>query len=87
MVKKITLRPSRIGCPSLPGTMKGIVMSTEGVLEVEVRYEDRALDVTIDDEKTSAGAIIKKVGDELGLMMTAGETALGKEDAAQTCPM
>ena len=88
MVKKITLHPSRIGCPSIPGTMKGIISSTDGVLEVEVRYEDRSLDVTFDDEKTSSGAIIKKIGQELGLMMEVGEFKASRVgDVAETCPM
>lgn len=87
MVKKITLHPSRIGCPSLPGTMKGIVMSMEGVLEVNVRYEERSLDVTFDDEKTSSQAIIKKIGGELGLMMEEGEFMAKKDGTTETCPM
>lgn len=87
MIKKITLHPSRIGCPSLPGTMKGIVISMSGVSEVNVRYEERSLDITFDDEKTSAEAIIKKIGSELGLMMEVGEFMAKKGDVAETCPM
>ena len=34
MTKTITLHPSRIGCPSIPGTMKGIVSSIAGVADV-----------------------------------------------------
>ena len=87
MIKKATLHPSRIGCPSLPGTMKGIIMSIDGAKEVDVRYEDRSLDVVFDDEKTSVSAIIKKIGDELGLMMEEGEIGAKKEGVAETCPM
>ena len=87
MIKKITLHPSRIGCPSLPGTMKGIVSSMEGVKEVVVRYEDRSLDVTLDEDKISADTIIKKIGQELGLMMEEGEFMAKKGDVAETCPM
>lgn len=88
MIKKITLHPSRIGCPSIPGTMKGIIMSISGVLEVVVRYEDRSLDVAFDDEKTSSSAIINKIGQEMGLMMEEGEFRDKKGgDISETCPM
>ena len=87
MIKQVTLHPSRIGCPSLPGTMKGIVISMEGVKEVIVRYEERSLDITLDDEKISADMIIKKIGQELGLMMEEGEFMAKKSDVAETCPM
>ncbi len=87
MIKKITLHPSRIGCPSLPGTMKGIITSITGVKDVDVRYEDRSLDITFDDEQTSVGEIIKKIGQELGLMMEEGEFMAKKGGVAETCPM
>lgn len=81
MIKKVTFHPSRIGCPSIPGTMKGIVMSLPGVQEVKVRYEERCLDVTFDDEKISKDDIIKKIGQEMGLAMEA------QSNVADTCPM
>lgn len=87
MIKKITLHPSRIGCPSLPGTMKGIIMSMDGVKEVDVRYNDRSLDVAFDDEQISSTEIIKKIGQELGLMMEEGEFMAKKGDISETCPM
>ncbi len=88
MIQKITLHPSRIGCPSIPGTMKGIVRSIKGVEDVTVRYEDRSLDVTFDDEKVSVDEIVKKIGDEMGLAMESGEPGDSKEGgAAETCPM
>lgn len=62
-------------------------MSLEGVMDVDVRYEDRSLGVTFDDEKITVGNIIKKIGDELGLMMEEGELSAKKEGAAETCPM
>ena len=88
MIKTKTLHPSRIGCPSIPGTMKGIVMGIPGVSEVKVRYEDRSVDVIFDDERTSAAAIIKEIGREMGLAMEAGEPGV-KEDGevAESCPM
>jgi len=88
MTKTITLHPSRIGCPSIPGTMKGIVMSVPGITEVRVRYEDRSIDVAFDDMKTSPQAIIDAIGAEMGLAMEQGEDR-GKKDggAAETCPM
>ncbi|MBI2624176.1 heavy-metal-associated domain-containing protein [Candidatus Parcubacteria bacterium] len=88
MIKTATFHPSRIGCPSLPGTMKGIVMSLTGVQDVKVRYEDRSLDVTFDDAQTSEEAIIKKIGSELGLALEANEHGAVKEgNVAETCPM
>ena len=60
-MKKITLHPSRIGCPSIPGTMKGIVSSLPGVAYVAVRYEERSLDVEYDEEKISPDDIITKI--------------------------
>ena len=88
-MKKTTLHPSRIGCPSIPGTMKGIVSSIPGVTEVEVRYEDRALDITFDEAQTSEKEIIKKIGEEMGLAMeVALKHGAGKEgSSADTCPM
>ena len=88
MVKTVTLHPSRIGCPSIPGTMKGMVISIKGVKSVKVRYEERSLDVTFDDAEISVAEIIKKVGAEMGLRLEEGEFAASKEgDVAETCPM
>lgn len=88
MVKTVTLHPSRIGCPSIPGTMKGMVISIKGVKGVKVRYEERSLDVTFDDAEISVAEIIKKVGDEMGLRLEEGEFAASKKgDVAETCPM
>lgn len=88
VLKTVTFHPSRIGCPSLPGTMKGMVHSIPGVHEVRVRYEDRSLDVSFDSTRTSEEQIIKKIGEEMGLALEAGEPAAAKEGAAaETCPM
>ena len=88
MIKTITLHPSRIGCPSLPGTMKGIVTSFPGVKDVKVRYEERSLDITFDDAKIKGQDFVKKIGEELGLAMEVGETYGVKEgNVANTCPM
>ncbi len=88
MIRSVTFHPSRIGCPSIPGTMKGMVHSIKGVKEVKVRYEDRSLDVTFDDSLTSDQEIIKKIGQEMGLAMEVGELNASKEGkAAETCPM
>lgn len=89
MIKTITLHPSRIGCPSLPGTMKGIVSSFPGVQDVKVRYEERSLDITFDDSQTSEQEFVRKIGQELGLAMeVAGVMGAKKEgDVSETCPM
>ncbi len=88
MTKTQTFHPSRIGCPSIPGTMKGIVTGIPGVSDVKVRYEDRSIDVTFDDAKTSEDTIIKTIGKEMGLAMEIGENGGSKDGgAAETCPM
>lgn len=88
MIKTTTLHPSRIGCPSIPGTMKGIVMSLPGVADVKVRYEDRSVDVTFDDEKVSLDDIKKTIGREMGVAMTEGPPGGAQTGgAAETCPM
>ena len=53
-----------------------------------VRYEDRSIDITFDDEKVSEDAIKSAIGREMGLAMETGEDG-GKKDggAAETCPM
>ncbi|MDP3726600.1 MAG: hypothetical protein Q8R36_05400 [bacterium] len=88
MIKNITLHPSRIGCPSIPGTMKGIIMSVKGVQDVTVRYEDRSVDVAFDDAETSVEQITKAVGNEMGLALelaTLGSSI--EKNVAETCPM
>ena len=82
-----TFYPSRIGCPSIPGTVKGIISSLPGVTEVKVRYEERAVDVSFDETQISPEAISKKIGEEMGLAFEARDTPLGGESAAETCPM
>ena len=86
MKQTTTIHPSRVGCPSLPGTMKGIVMSIPGVSEVKVHYEERSLDVTYEDSQVSPSDIVKKIGEELGLAMEAGKPDGSKEENAdETC--
>lgn len=87
MVTTKTFYPSRIGCPSIPGTVKGIISSLPGVLEVKVRYEERAVEVTFDDEKITPDVISKKIGEEMGLAFEARAAAPGEGSAAETCPM
>ncbi|MBI3630767.1 MAG: cation transporter [Candidatus Sungbacteria bacterium] len=88
MIQSITLHPSRIGCPSIPGTMKGIVMSVAGVKSVTIRYEERSLDITFEDTQTSPEEIIKKIGNEMGLAMEVAPAGAKKEGGvAETCPM
>ena len=88
MIKTVTLHPSRIGCPSIPGTMKGIIMSVKGVHNVMVRYEDRSVDVTFDDADTTIEQIIKAVGNEMGLALEPTAHGSSKDgNVAETCPM
>jgi copper chaperone CopZ len=87
-MKTVTLHPSRIGCPSIPGTMKGMMLSIRGVTGVNVRYEDRSLDVTFDETKVLPEEIIKKIGAETGLALEIGDPGGSKQGgAAWTCPM
>lgn len=88
MIKTMTFRPSRIGCPSIPGTVKGIMMSMPGVEDAKIHYEERSVDVRFDDAKVSQQDITKKIGAEMGLAFE--PTALHDgfaEDAAASCPM
>lgn len=88
MMRTIKLIPSRIGCPSLPGTMKGVISSLPGVREVRVRYDERSLEVTLEETEITADAIIKKIGEELGLAMrVAVPEETEKAGPADTCPM
>ena len=88
MTKQVTLHPSRIGCPSIPGTMKGIIVSIKGVEGVAVRYEDRSVDVAFDDAQTSVEQIIKAVGTEMGLALELAEDGASiDKNVAETCPM
>lgn len=88
MTKKVTFHPSRIGCPSIPAQMMGMIRSLPGVSDVAVRYDDRSLDVTFDDIKVSEKDIIKKVGQELGLALWVGKPGGRLEgDVSETCPM
>ena len=88
MIKTVTIHPSRIGCPSIPGTIKGIVMSFSGVQDVKVRYEERSLDVTFDEDKVNPEEITKKIGQEMGLAMEVAEHGSKKqENVANSCPM
>ena len=88
MIQKIILKPSRIGCPSIPGTMKGIILSIKGVKEVTVHYESRALDITYEDSEISYQSIIDKIGQEMGLALeVANAKNLMPQDVSQTCPM
>lgn len=88
MIDTITLHPSRIGCPSIPGTMKGIISSLPGVHDVSVRYDDRSVDVTFDTEQMTPERIIAAVGKEMGLALEMGAPQAVKQgNVAETCPM
>ncbi|GEM_PF-1323922 len=92
MIKTITFRPSRIGCPSIPGTIKGIIASMPGVETVKIHYEERSAEVTFDDTKTNETAISKKIGEEMGLAFEAVPAEEMRkenieENVADTCPM
>ena len=88
MLQQVTLRPSRIGCPSIPGTMKGMILSIKGVKDVTIHYESRALDIMYDGEQTSETAIIKKIGNDMGLALEVSNASeLAKEDVSEICPM
>lgn len=63
-------------------------MSLPGVIAVRVRYEDRSVDVTFNDEMIAVEKIKEVVGREMGLAMEEGEVGGKKEEgAAETCPM
>lgn len=59
-----------------------------GVQQVEVRYDDRSLDVTFEDTEVTEDDIIKAVGKEMGLALHVGTPGGSmKGDVAETCPM
>ena len=69
--------------------MKGIVMSIPGVEDVKVRYEERSLDITFDEAKTTPEAIMEKIGQEMGLAMEVADSHGAKKEGnvSETCPM
>lgn len=87
MIKTVAFYPSRIGCPSIPGTIKGILMSKSGVQNVKVFYEQRSLEVTFDTEKTNEDVLTKAIGQETGLSFQSGAPHAPGTTAAETCPM
>ena len=88
MIITKTFCPSRIDCPSIPATMKGVIVSLKGVKDAKVHYEERSVDVTFDDAETSDNAIIQAVGKEMGLAL---KVAMPGDEAAgsviETYPM
>lgn len=70
MQTKITLYPARANCPSIAGTMKGIIMSIVGVEQVTVNYEAKTIAVTFDNLQTNSQSIIDAIGLEMGLATT-----------------
>jgi copper chaperone CopZ len=68
-MKNITLYSSRISCASVPATLKGVIMSLKGVLNVNVLYEDQALNVKYEEKEISLDEIIAKIGQETGILM------------------
>ena len=89
MIKTLHFRPSRIGCPSIPGTVRGINVSLPGVQDAKIHYDERSVAVTFDDSQVSPADISQKIGEEIGLAFIAsGEEKPGAiESPAETCPM
>lgn len=93
MLRIVTLNPSRLGCPSIPGTMKGVIVSLKGVKEAKVHYDAGTFEVTFDDTETSEEEIIKRVGQEMGVAVkpqsaeSQTPNAGGESDDSKTCPM
>ena len=80
-------RPSRIGCPSIPATMKGMIISIKGVSDAKIHYDERAVEVIFDDAETSEAAIIKKIGEDMGLALEVVRPGETGGNVAETCPM
>jgi copper chaperone CopZ len=89
MIKTLNFRPSRIGCPSIPGTVRGIIVSLPGVKDAKIHYEERSVEVSFDDSQITEDDISKKIGEEMGLAFTAHgeEKPAATESPAETCPM
>lgn len=75
----VHLVPLRKNCPSVPGTMSGIIRSMPGVSDVEVEYDTRSLIVTFDETQVHIDDLIQKIGSEIGFAMTVDEEWKGKE--------
>ena len=89
MIRTMNFRPSRIGCPSIPGTVRGIIVSLPGVQDAKIHYEERSVEVMFDDTVVSETDISKKIGEEMGLAFTAHgvEKPASTERSEETCPM
>ena len=53
----VTLSVPGITCSACPITVKAALNRVEGVISVDVRYEERDATVTFDDEKTTVEAL------------------------------
>lgn len=90
MTKTVIFEPSRIGCPSIPGTMKGIIMSLQGVKKVTVHYDERSLEVTFDESEVLQEEIARAIGKETGIAIEVRSESRNQKNgasAANTCPM
>jgi len=87
MTKTAIFEPSRIGCPSIPGTMKGIIMSLKGVEKVTVHYDERALEVLFDENRVSEEEIAKAIGREMGIAIEVRAGTRNQKSPVNTCPM
>ncbi len=66
-MQTITLFPLRANCPSLSGSLIGIIRSLHGVDGVRAHYETRALEITFDETVLPLEDIIVTIGRETGL--------------------
>ena len=66
---RVTLRPERMSCASIAGTLKGIMVSLDGVNSVDVEYDVGVFYIDYDDVSISPQTIIDHVGKERGIVM------------------
>lgn len=69
-MKTITLFPTRSHCPSLSGSLMGMIRSLNGVYHIRAHYESRALEITFDEASISLESIIAAIGRETGRAFT-----------------
>lgn len=67
MIKNIVFHPSRPSCNT--GAIKGVMTSIKGVHVVGAQEENHTLSAIFDDSQTSEAAIIKQVGQQMGIAL------------------
>lgn len=85
-MQTITLFPLRSNCPSLSGSLIGIIRSLDGVHAVRAHYDTRALEIAFDEAVLSLEDIIAAIGRETGRAFSAQPPASDEQHTTdKTC--